>query len=47
MEKSKESPTFGLELIGLLTKQLKGKFEKAGHKNNGCSFSIKFSDLPH
>lgn len=47
MEESKESPTFGLELIGLLTKQLKGKFEKAGHRNNGCSFSIKFSDLPH
>lgn len=47
MEESKGGPTFGLELIGLLTKQLKGKLEKACHKNDGCCFSITFSDLPH
>ncbi|MES2394615.1 MAG: sensor histidine kinase [Bacteroidota bacterium] len=47
MEESKESPTFGLELIGLLTKQLKGKLEKACHINEGCCFSITFSELSH
>lgn len=47
MEESKGGPTFGLELIGLLTKQLKGKLEKGCHKNGGCCFSITFSDLPH
>ncbi len=42
MKEKSEVSTFGMELIGLLTKQVKGKLEKESDKNNGCSITLTF-----
>jgi two-component sensor histidine kinase len=44
MNKNSESSSFGMELIELLTKQLKGKLEKES-SSNGCTFTLTFNTI--
>ena len=39
-----EKSTFGMELIGLLTKQLKGKLVIESGENKGCNITLTFID---
>ena len=45
MQEDKADTSFGMELIGLLTKQIKGQVEKKCEANKGCCFTIIFNDL--
>jgi two-component sensor histidine kinase len=43
MKETREGSSFGIELIELLTKQLKGKLVKESSENKGCSIILTFS----
>ncbi len=45
IQENRQGNSFGMELIGLLTKQLKGTFEKDCKDGRGCCFTITFSDF--
>ncbi len=45
MKEKREGSSFGIELIELLTKQLKGKLVKGSDKNKGCSITLTFSSI--
>lgn len=44
MIENKKGVTFGMELIELLTKQLKGRLEKES-STSGCCFTLTFNTL--
>ena len=43
MDNKSKNSSFGMELIELLSKQLKGKLIKEFSKNNGCAITLTFS----